>query len=252
MMRVTNKAETFQLESDDKFLCIFANDEYLESKLQLESIMIDNKTLIDELESSHNSDESLITLSNVIKQQLKLKEEALVEMEKNIQSLENDLFVENEKLKQGYLKSEENDKMMARLIQQLENEAENSRIEVLFGQQTFSEHKIKWNLKYKEELDKLNELKRQESSIDIAPRNLMNDSGSSSKSRSSSQYEKVGSKNRTPTNSSKRKSNSASSALSVKQLKRQSIESGLDEPYTDDEDNVSLLINYRPNFLIVS
>lgn len=212
-MQVTNKAEIFQLESDDQFLCILTNDEYLESKLKLESLLTDNQTLNNELELTQLTDESAITLSNNLKLELKLKEDEVTEKEKKIQFIEDDLRVVNEKLKQRLLKSEEDDKMMVRLIQELKNEAENKRMEEFYGQQTFNESNVRWNQKYKEELDKINKLKREGTS-------------------------------------KKRKSTSSSSAISVKQMKRQSFESGLDE-HTDEED-VSKLINYRLDFIILS
>lgn len=245
MTLVTNKAEIFRLESDDKFLCILSSDEYVKSKSKFESIMKDNKTMMNELESLHKCDETLTTSINETKRELKLSAEVLAEMEMKKKSFEDDLRKENENLQQGMLKAQEEDKKMIRVIQQLHNEAENLRMEELYGQEAFNSNKITWNLKFKEELKKLNELKKKkvvESSLPSATSNQEASLAPSSNTNSNTRSEKGESQNRTFSTSSKRKSSSSSSVKSVKQMKPSAPieEIALDEQETDDEENVSL------------
>ena len=248
-MKFTNKAEIFQLESDDKFLSILACDEYLESKLKLETIINDNKTLMEELELLHKRDESSVKSSNDLDHEINLEKETLAKLEKQKQSFENDLREEKKIYKEEMLKIQEEDKLTARKIQQLHTEAENIRMEELQGQQAFAASKVQWHQKFEEELEKLNKLKGKESPTNSSPTNFLQESVSTLKSRPPSQHEKV----RTSSISSKRKSISSSSARSGKQIKLNTpfIESGLDEPDTDEE-NVSSLINYQHSFLILS
>ncbi|CAO1394353.1 unnamed protein product [Diamesa hyperborea] len=230
MTQVTKKEEIFQLESDDKFQCYLESDEYLESKSKLESIMNDNKTLMDDLELLYKCDESSITLSNDTNHEIKLKAEALAEMEKKKQSFEDDLRVEKERYQQGMLKLREENKLNVRKRQQLVNEIERIRMEEFKSSEKFRACQVHWLQRYEEEQEKLNILKRKESSIDVSTTNVMQESVTSSSFKPT--------KSRTPT-SSKRKFNSSSSVRSSKQMKltTQSIASGLDEPDTDDDEN---------------
>lgn len=254
MSQVTNKDEILRLESGFKFPCIFASDEYVKSKSKLESIMKDNNTLMNELELLHKCDETLTVSINEKKRELKLNAEVLAEMEMKKKSFEDDLSQENENLHQGMLKAQEEDRKMIHIIQQLHNEAENLRMEELYGQEAFNSNKIHWNLKFKEELNKLNEVKKKKnvenSLLSSTTTNQETSVASSSNTNSKSQRKKGESQNRTFSTTNKRKTNSSPRVKNVKQMNPSTpiVETTLDEQDSDDEEDVSLFRNYQHHF----
>ncbi|CAO1409646.1 unnamed protein product [Diamesa serratosioi] len=246
LSQVTNKAEIFQLESDDKFLHILESEEYLESKSKLKSILNDNETMMKELQLLHENDESITTSINETKNELKLFEEELAEMEMKKQSFENELHQENESLQKELLKAQSEDQKMIQLIQQLNNEAENFRMEELYAQELFSSNKIQWNQKLKEENHKLNELKRNASSIDI--NSSLRDEESDIRlniHRPRSQTSSRSSSN----SKNKRKAINSPVTKSVKKIKQDttSNDSTLIEDSDDDENNILQSIDWLTN-----
>lgn len=196
--------------------------------------MNDNATMMKELQSLHTSDESITASINETKRELKVNEEELAEMEINKKAFEKQLHRENENLQNGLLKAQSEDQKTIRIIQQLRNEAENLRMEELYEQDTFSSNKIQWNQKIKEEQNKLKELKKKETTMETTT--IREEESELWLNANHSRSSEQSAQNFTARN--KRKSISSHSNKIAKQMKPNT-----DDEDSDDDDNVSLIIN---------